>query len=70
VGSGINAFAPYGSLITNLSAILVTIMSNDTIDGLVDMTLGNLGDVGIINDPVGNSYWGVLFSLHVLEFAQ
>jgi hypothetical protein len=70
VGSGINAFAPYGSLITNLSAILVTIMCNDTIDGLVDMTLGNLGDVGIINDPVGNSYWGVLFSLHVLEFAQ
>jgi len=69
-GSGVNAFAPFSSLMTNLAAILVTIMSNDKINGLVDMTLGGIGDVGIINDPAGNSYWGVLFSLHVLEFSQ
>jgi len=70
LGSGVNAFAPFSGLMTNLAAILVTIMSNDKINGLVDMTLGGIGDVGIINDPAGNSYWGVLFSLHVLEFSQ
>ena len=69
-GSGVNAFAPFSSLMTNLAAILVTIMSNDKINGLVDMQLGGIGDVGIINDPAGNSFWGVLFSLHCLEFSQ
>lgn len=70
VGSGVNSFAPYSGLITNLAAILVTIMSNDKINGLVDMTLGGVGEVGVISDPAGNQFWGVLFNLHVLEFAQ
>ena len=58
-GSGINAFAPFSSL-----------MSNDAVTGLVDLTVNSISNVGIINDPAGNSYWGVLLSFHVLEFAQ
>ena len=69
-GSGVNAFAPYSSLMTKLAAILVVIMSNDKINGLVDMKLGAVGNVGVIADPAGNEFWGVLFSLHVLEYAQ
>ena len=69
-GSGVNAFAPFSSLMTKLAAILVVIFSNDAITGLVDMKLNSVSNVGIINDPAGNSYWGVLLSFHVLEFAQ
>ncbi|MCR4308375.1 MAG: hypothetical protein NUV80_07540 [Candidatus Berkelbacteria bacterium] len=69
-GSGVNAFAPFSSLMTNLAAILVVILSNDKVNGLVDMKLGSVGEIGIINDPAGNSYWGVLFSLHCLEYVQ
>jgi len=34
------------------------------------LTVNSISNVGIINDPAGNSYWGVLVSLHVLEFSQ
>jgi hypothetical protein len=69
-GSGINAFAPFSDLMTKLASILVVIMSNDKVNGLVDLQLQNVGNIGIINDPAGNSYWGVLLSFHVLEFSQ
>ena len=67
---GVNSFAPFSGLMTKLAAVLVTILSNDTINGLVDMQLKSVGNVGVINDPAGVEYWGVLFSLHVLEYAQ
>lgn len=69
-GSGINAFAPFSSLMTKLAAILVVIMSNDKINGLVDMKLQSVGNIGVIQDPAGNEFWGVLLSFHCLEFAQ
>ena len=69
-GSGVNAFAPFSSLMTKVALILETIMSNDAVTGLVDLTVNSISNVGIINDPAGNSYWGVLLSFHVLEFAQ
>lgn len=69
-GSGMNAFAPFSALMTKLAAILVEIMSNDKIDGLVDLKLNSVSNIGIISDPAGNEFWGVLLSFHVLEFAQ
>jgi hypothetical protein len=70
VGSGINAFAPFSGLMTKLAAILVVIFSNDAISGLVDMKLNTIGDIGVIADPAGNEFWGLMFSLHCLEFSQ
>ncbi len=67
---GISAFAAYSGLMTKLAAVLVSIMSNDAITGLVDMRLNSIGDIGVINDPAGNEFWGVLLSFHILEFAQ
>jgi hypothetical protein len=70
VGSGINSFAPFSGLMTKLAAILVVIFSNDAISGLVDMKLNTIGDIGVIADPAGNEFWGLMFSLHCLEFSQ
>ena len=70
VGSGINAFAPFSGLMTKLAAILVVIFSSDAISGLVDMKLNTIGDIGVIADPAGNEFWGLMFSLHCQEFAQ
>ncbi len=68
-GSGISAFDIYSGLITNLSAILVAVLSNDAITGLVDMK-PRIGSIGVIEDPSGNRYWGVMLSLSILEYAQ
>jgi hypothetical protein len=70
VGSGINAFAPYNDVITKLVSIINTILNNDTVNGLVDMGLQEIGQVGIITDPAGDQYWGCLFSVICLEHAQ
>jgi len=70
VSSGLGAFAAYNGLLTKLSAILVTIMSNDAVTGAVDLTVGNIGNVGVIVDPAGVEFWGLTFTLNVLEYSQ
>jgi hypothetical protein len=69
-GSGLGTFAIYSGLITKLAAIITAILSNDTITGAADVNIGNIGDIGIIDDPAGHKYWGVLFSLEVTEYIQ
>ena len=68
-GSGLSQLDIYAGLMRNLSAILVALLSNDAVTGLVDMK-PDIGNIGVIEDPSGNQYWGVLFSLRILEFAQ
>jgi hypothetical protein len=69
-GLGLGTFSIYSGLITKLAAIIVAILSNDAITGLVDMQLQNIGNIGVIDDPAGNQYWGVLLSFRVKEFSQ
>lgn len=70
VGSGINAFAPYEGLIQKLDLILETILTNDTVSGLVDLQLQNIGRIGTIQDASENMYWGCSFSVRCLEYAE
>jgi len=42
IGSGITTYDIYSGLVTNLSVIIVAIMSNDAVSGLVDLQLGNI----------------------------
>lgn len=70
VGSGINAFSAFAGLMTKLSAILVAINSNDAITGAVDMKINTIGNIGVITDPAGVEYWGLQFSLRILEYSQ
>ena len=69
IGAGVATYDIYAGLITKLSAILVAIASNDALTGLVDLK-PRIGQIGVIQDPSGNEFWGVMFSLPVLEFAQ
>jgi hypothetical protein len=69
LGSGLSQLEMYAGLMRNLTAILVTLLSNDSIAGAVDQK-PRVGEIGPIEDPSGNQYWGVMFSLHILEFAQ
>lgn len=70
VGSGLGAFAAFSGLVTKLSAILVAINSNDVISGAVDVKINSIGNIGVITDPAGIEYWGLQFSLRVLEYSQ
>jgi hypothetical protein len=69
-GSGVGSLEICAGLIRTLSAILVAFASNDAISGLVDLQTSGIGNIGIIEDPSGNQYWGILLSLRVLEYAQ
>ena len=70
VGSGINSFAAISGLVGKLEDILEAINSNDAITGAVDVKIGAIGNIGVITDPAGNDYWGLEFSLRVLEYTQ
>lgn len=70
IGSGINAFAPYSGLLSMLILIINTILNNDKVNGLVDIQLESIGDIGSVEDFAGNKFWGCNFSLRCLEFAQ
>jgi hypothetical protein len=69
-GSGLGSFSVFGGLIAKLSEILDVINSNDAVAGAVDIKLSGLGDIGTITDPAGNDFWGLEFSLRVLEYTQ
>jgi hypothetical protein len=67
---GLSAFAAFSGLIEKLSAILVAIDSNDAISGAVDVKINSIGNLGVITDPAGVEFWGLEFSLRVLEYTQ
>jgi hypothetical protein len=67
---GLSAFAAFSGLIEKLSAILVAIDSNDAISGAVDVKINSIGNLGVITDPAGVEFWGLEFSLRVLEYSQ
>ena len=70
VGSGIGAFAPYSGLLTLLTTTLNVILNNDSVTGLVDMSLAGVSNVGVVTDPSDREYWGVQIALRCLEYAQ
>ena len=67
---GLSAFSAFSGLIEKLSAILVAIHSNDAISGAVDVKINSIGNLGVITDPAGVEFWGLEFSLRVLEYTQ
>ena len=68
--SGIDNYASYNGLMTNLSLILEAIFGNDDINGAVDMVLDGVDRVDYIKDPAGIEYLGVMFRLKITEFVQ
>jgi hypothetical protein len=69
-GSGISQMDVLPPLIEQIKLILEAILANDVVTGLVDMKLAGLEGLGIVQDPSGKEYWGAMFSLRCLEFAQ
>ena len=67
---GISAFNAFSGLMEKLSALLDAINSNDAITGAVDVKINSIGNIGVITDPAGVEFWGLQFSLKVLEFTQ
>ena len=70
IGSGISTYDIYKGLLTNVIAIFEAIFANDAPDGAIDLQLSTLSDIGTVTDPAGTEYWGISFSLRVLEHVQ
>jgi hypothetical protein len=69
-GAGISPFDAYSKVITNLAVILVAMLTNDNITGPVDFEVNDIGNIGVIEDPAGKQFWGVLLSFKVTEHVQ
>ena len=70
LGAGLSQLDMYSPLIQKLELVWEAIIGNDSLTGLIDMRLNSVEGLGEVEDPSGNLYWGVLFSLRCLEFAQ
>ncbi len=70
IGSGINTYATFSDLISKLVAIIAKIMANDAITGAVDIQVQSIGEIGVVNDPAENEYWGVPLAFRVKEFVN
>jgi len=70
LGSGVSQLDPYQPLLEKLELILEAILENDAVTALVDMRLNGVDGLGQVEGPDGVQYWGALFSLRCLEFAQ
>jgi hypothetical protein len=54
-------------MITNVAAILVSLMTNDAITGAVDLQVRAINDIGPVLDPAGNSYFGCAVSVEITQ---
>ena len=70
VGSGISDMDNISPLADFLELILEAMLTNDTVTGLVDLMPNGVSQIGQVKAPDDNLYWGILFSLRCLEFAQ
>ena len=46
------------------------IMENDNLDGCEDITLSGSPSFGIVEDPVGNQFWGADVEFEVTELVN
>lgn len=68
LGSGVSQTEQYNNLISKIKAIIVGILSDDTLAGLVDITLNTVDGIGAVEDPSGVQYWGALLSFRITEY--
>lgn len=68
-GSGLSQLEIINPLMTNFTAIISAIVGNNIL-GLVDIQFNGSQEIGIITDPAGNEFWGVMFSLRVEDIVQ
>ena len=67
VGSTLD-FGSYSAMITNISAVLVALITNDDVTGATDNTMPTISDIGPVSDPVGNVYHGCTVSLQIVQY--
>jgi len=68
IGSGRMGFGEYDAMVAKAAAILDKIIANDTINGCVDIQPEAVPYFGLVNDPVGESFFGCQILLRVTEF--
>lgn len=68
-GSAVSQLDVIQGLMTNYVAIVAAI-TNGTYNGKAEVSFGQAQDPGIIEDPAGNQFWGVLFSVKVKDIVQ
>lgn len=63
-------FPEYADLLTNISAILVALMTNNSVSGALDLDAPTVSDIGPVLDPAGNVFLGCVISLRILQFVE
>ena len=71
VGSGRgNTIEYYDNLIAACTAFLDAVLAIETLSGLIDILPVGITNLGIVNDPADNSFYGCDIALRVMEFVN
>ncbi len=60
----------YDDLLTKLAAIEDAILTDDTINDVVDINPGEIPQVGPVKDPAGHNFLGAQLTFHVVEYVN
>ena len=70
IGTERGLFALYPTFIAKIVLIADRMLVSDSITGLVDLQMIDIGEVGPVSDPMGNMFHGCDISFEVLEFVN
>lgn len=68
LGGSISQTEVYNALVAKVKAIIASILSDDTLAGLVDISLNGIEGIGEVFDPSDVPYWGALLSFRITEY--
>ncbi len=63
-------FASYSGLITKLAAVLLAFASDATLTGAIDNEAPEVSELGIVEDPAGDRYFGFVISLNIKQLLE
>lgn len=70
IGQGRGLFDLEQEFVKTLKAILTAFITNDSLNGAVEIHLTEVGNFGPVTDPAGNTFHGCELKLAVIEFVN
>jgi len=68
VGQGRGMYDEYPTFIDKIFAIADAIIAADDLNGVVDINLNGMPDIGVVEDGAGNQFWGTDLEFNCLIF--
>jgi len=70
IGTERGLFAVVPTMVAKVALIMDRMLVSDSITGLIDLQVFDIGEFGPVSDPMGNMFHGCDFSFECLEFVN